>query len=83
MIDIKELARLWLLTQVKFGQCKPDAFGNFEKAFNEYHAGHEHLVAAYPDPEFREMQLNSTVRAVARQILKEEGKCDVADPESP
>lgn len=69
ILEIQDLARLYLKTQKLFGEGNYADNAAFEKAFNEYCAHHEALREVYPDDILRAQELAVRVRAIAKRLL--------------
>lgn len=68
MMEVQELARLWLETQGRFASARHREVAAFEKALDEYLNGQVHLVEAFPFMPARRERVMAVIRAMARQI---------------
>ena len=68
MVDITELARLFIKTQQSFSDLRKSDIDAFEAAFDDYLMNHEHLVFVFPDLELRKTELMLRVRSHAHNL---------------
>jgi hypothetical protein len=72
IVDIKELARLFLAQQGVYGTATVETCTKFQLEFHRYLTQQPSLIEMYPDITYREQKLHVRVRAFARRLLLEQ-----------